>query len=203
VTWQSQFSRILTGSVNPKNGNRSTRAHALTAAFGATEGHTRAMPPALLPADAVRIAQRARKLLRAGRISHRDYCILDNLLWSCRAKGAGHAIVSYNALAKLAHVAKATVAAAVKALEAVGLISRIRRRALFPWAGGGLQARQLANQYILLAPAAHEFSDQPVNKSESILSLIPAVSNYAIEVAQASLAARRRVIEGRLLMNEG
>ena len=158
------------------------------------------MPPALLPADAVRIAQRARKLLRAGKLTHTAYCILDCLLWSCRAKGAGAAIVSYAGLAKLAHVAKATVAAAVKVLEAVGLISRIRRRALFPWACGGLQARQLANQYLFRAPTAHEFSGQPVNQSERILSLIPAVSNYAIEAAKAALAARRRAIEGRIAM---
>jgi hypothetical protein len=161
------------------------------------------MPPALLPADAVRIAQRARKLLRAGKLTHCQFVILDNLLWSCRAKGAATAVVSYNALARLAHCAKGTVAAAVRALEALRLITRIRRRALVPWHQGGLQARQLANQYILHAPTAHEFSGQPVNKSERILSLIPAVSSYALEAATAALAARRRVIEERIASNKG
>ncbi len=152
--------------------------------------------PALLPTDAARIAQRARRLLRAGKITHRDFCILDCLLWSCRAKGAGHAIVSYAGLAKLAHVARGTVAAAVKALASVGLITKAKRRALFPWHHGGLRSRQLANAYRFHC----EFNPQPVIKSDRILSLVPAVSNYALDAARAALMARRRVSEGSMLL---
>ena len=112
--------------------------------------------PALLPADAVRIAQRARRLVRSGQLSHTAYCVLDNLLWSCRAKNTSSAVVSYNGLAKLAHLAKATVSAAIKALEGVRLITKVRpRRALFPWPSGGLQARNLANKYMQFGQQVH------------------------------------------------
>ena len=73
----------------------------VTAALRSNEGIVTAMSsPALLPpSDAVRIAQRARRLVRSGRLSHTAYCVLDNLLWSCRTKNASNAVVSYNALA--------------------------------------------------------------------------------------------------------
>jgi len=156
--------------------------------------------PALSPADAVRIAQRARRLVRSGRLSHTAYVVLDNLLWSCRPKNASHAVVSYNGLARLAHLAKATITRAIVTLEALRLITKVRRRALFPWACGGQQARNLANKYILLVPTAHEFTRQPIIQSESIYLSVPAVSQYSIEAAKAALASRRRDIESRLAM---
>ena len=55
------------------------------------------------------IIKRARKLLRCGKLSHTAYGVLDTLLWSCRPKSGSSAVVSYNALARLTHLAKITV----------------------------------------------------------------------------------------------
>jgi len=43
----------------------------------------------MTPAEAIAVAKRARKLLRAGRITHRQLCLVDALLWSCRRPGTG------------------------------------------------------------------------------------------------------------------
>ena len=45
-------------------------------------------PPAikLTPAEAAAIAKRGRKLMRAGRITHCQWAVLDCLLWSCRTQ---------------------------------------------------------------------------------------------------------------------
>jgi hypothetical protein len=101
--------------------------------------------PALSPADAVRIAQRARRLVRSGRLSHTAYVVLDNLLWSCRPKNASHAVVSYNGLARLAHLAKATITRAIVTLEALRLITKVRTAGLIPlgvWRSAGQEFGQ-------------------------------------------------------------
>src|SRR5690348_11589000 len=121
--------------------------------------------PALSPADACRIAQRARRLVRSGRLSHTAFCVLDNLLWACRPKNASHAVVSYTGLARLAHLAKATISRAIVTLEALRLITKVRRRILVPWHQGGSQCRQLANLY-QFQPRHCEFNRRPVIKSE-------------------------------------
>jgi hypothetical protein len=47
------------------------------------------------PKDAVAIAKRARKLLRAGKITHRQLAIVDAMLWCCRSPASGGIVVSY------------------------------------------------------------------------------------------------------------
>ena len=53
-------------------------------------------PPAikLTPAEAAAIAKRGRKLMRAGRITHCQWAVLDCLLWSCRSPATGAIVVS-------------------------------------------------------------------------------------------------------------
>jgi hypothetical protein len=76
-------------------------------------------PPAikLTPAEAAAIAKRGRKLMRAGRITHCQWAVLDCLLWSCRSPATGAIVVSFSGLQKLAHVSRATVSSAIQALE--------------------------------------------------------------------------------------
>ena len=52
-------------------------------------------------AEAITIAKRGRRLLRAGRITAKTYVVLDCLLWSCRNPVTGTIVVSYTALQKL------------------------------------------------------------------------------------------------------
>ena len=54
------------------------------------------MDDTLSATDASTVASRARKLLAKGRITHRQYALLDCLLWSFRASGRATARVSYS-----------------------------------------------------------------------------------------------------------
>jgi hypothetical protein len=148
-------------------------------------------PPAtkLSPAEAGAVATRARKLLRAGRISHRTHVLLDCLLWSCRNPATGAITVSFGALQRLAHMARATVAAGLGALEQVGLLTRIRRRVRVSWVRGGHASRQATNSYILHPPADTEFSSRTVHKKIELIH-IRQDNGLAVE-AQAALAAIR------------
>ncbi len=96
-------------------------------------------PPAikLTPADAAAIAKRDRKLMRAGRITHNQWAVLDCILWSCRNLTTGAIVVSFSGLQKLANVGRATVAGAVKVLERLRVLRRIKRRVRVVWHQGG------------------------------------------------------------------
>jgi hypothetical protein len=148
--------------------------------------------------DAIAVAKRGRRLLRAGRITHREYAILDTLLWSCRNPTTGGISASYSTLQRLAKVSRGTIAAALTVLERLRVLTRIKRRVRVAWHQGGLQVRQLANAYVL-HPAHCEFADRPVIQDREILiSVLPPAS---VAAAQAALRARREVVEGRLLLN--
>jgi hypothetical protein len=124
----------------------------------------------LSPAQAGAVAKRARKLLRRGLITHRQLALLDCLLWSCRRPDTGAIVVSYSALQRLAHVARATVAAGLRRLEELGLLSRVKRRVRVLWANGGQQSRQAASAYVLHVPDPHsEFSARTVIGEQEIL----------------------------------
>ena len=95
-------------------------------------------PPAckLTPSEAAAVAKRGRKLLRAGRITHRQLALLDCLLWSCRNPITGAIVVSYSALQRLCHVARSTIAEALHVLERLGVLTRIKRRVRLAWLPG-------------------------------------------------------------------
>lgn len=162
-------------------------------------------PPARLlsPAEAGDVAKRARKLLRRGLLTHRQLALLDCLLWSCRCPRTGAIVVSYTALQRLAHMARETIAEGLRRLEAVRLLSRVKRRVRLSWANGGQASRQATNAYVLHPPAAHtEFAPATVIQRIEILQMDQAAPR-AVMTAQAALAAirerRRAVVEGRLL----
>ena len=151
----------------------------------------------LTPADAAAIAKRGRKLLRAGRITHRDLVILDCLLWSCRNPVTGAIVVSYTALCQLAHVGREAVAGALQRLQGLGVLTRIKRRVRVLWHQGGQQSRQAANAYVLHPPHS-EFGGRTVIESDrQILHVIEAPA-AAVRAAQDALARVRAARSARL-----
>jgi hypothetical protein len=153
----------------------------------------------LSPAQAGAIAKRARKLLRRGLLTHRQHALLDCLLWSCRRPDTGAVVVSYSALQRLARVARATVAAGLRRLEELGLLSRVRRRVRVLWANGGQQSRQATSAYVLHAPAGDcEFSARTVIQGQETL-IMEGHDSTAIRAAQEALAQRREAFTRGLL----
>jgi DNA-binding MarR family transcriptional regulator len=154
-----------------------------------------ARPATLSPTQAAEIASRARKLLRAGRLTHRSYAVLDALLWSSRERGADSAVASYSRLQKLAHVARGTVAKAIAELTALGLIQRVKRRVLVLWHNGGRAWRQMSNAYRLIAAPRCEFTPQTDSQQTKILNLMEPTTREQREAAEALAERRRRVEE--------
>jgi hypothetical protein len=159
-------------------------------------------PPArrLTTAEAIAIAKRARKLLRKGSLTHHQAVILDCLLWACRNPATGAVVVSYSALQRLCHCARATIAAALDALQRVGLLSRVKRRVRIAWHQGGTTSRQATTCYMLHPPRHTEFNHWTVNiRSDSEVTYIQRPTGDLI-AAQVALARRRAVIQARLLL---
>ena len=153
----------------------------------------------LSPTQAGAIAKRARKLLRRGLITHRQLALLDCLLWSCRRPDTGAIVASYSALQRLAHMARATVAAGLRRLEELGLLSRIKRRVRVLWAHGGQQSRQAANAYVLRTPAGDcEFSARTVIQGQETL-IMEGHDNATLRSAQEALARRREAFTREML----
>jgi len=160
-------------------------------------------PPARRPttAEAIAIAKRARKLLRKGMLTHHQAVVLDCLLWACRNPATGAILVSYSALQRLCHCARATIAAALDALQRVGLLSRVKRRVRLAWHQGGTTSRQATSCYMLHPPRHTEFNGCTVNiRSDSEILYMQQPTGDLI-AAQVALARRRAVIQARLLLN--
>jgi len=151
----------------------------------------------LTPTEAGEIAKRGRKLLRAGKITHRDLVILDCLLWSCRNPVTGAIVVSYTALCRLAHVSREAVASALRRLQAFGVLTRIKRRVRVLWHQGGLQSRQAANAYVLHPPHS-EFGGRTVIQSDRDILQIVEAPAAAVRAAQEALARVRAARSARL-----
>jgi hypothetical protein len=128
--------------------------------------------------DPIVIAKRGRKLLRAGKLTHRQLILLDCLLWCCRDR-SGRITVSYSALCRLCHVARGTVAEALARLQALGLLSRIKRRVRVTWHQGGTASRQATSAYVLQAPADTEFSGRTVLENDREFVVINASAPWS------------------------
>lgn len=138
------------------------------------------------------VARRCRQLYRKDRITAKQLALVDCFLWSCRNPATGAIVISYSRLEKLANMARATIAEALRVLERLGVLTRIKRFVDVVWHQGGSQRRQAASAYVLHPPADHcEFNDQPVIQRQEILTLVQPASAAQRE-AQAALAARRR-----------
>jgi len=154
----------------------------------------------LSPTQAGALARRARRLLRRGLLTHRQLALLDCLLWSCRRPDTGAVVVSYTRLQRLARVARATVAAGLRRLEELGLLSRVKRRVRVLWANGGQRSRQAASAYVLHVPDAHsEFSARTVIQGQETL-IIEGHDGAAVRMAREALARRREAFTRGLLM---
>lgn len=162
-------------------------------------------PPArrLTASEAIAIAKRARKLLRKGMLTHHQAVILDCLLWSCRNPATGAIVASYTALQRLCHCARGTIAAALDALQRVGLLSRVKRRVRLAWHQGGTTSRQATTCYMLHPPPRHtEFDGSTVSlRSDSEILYVQQPTGNLM-AAQVALAQRRAVIQARLALNK-
>lgn len=152
------------------------------------------MDDALSAAGAGMAAQRGRKLLAKGLITHRQYALLDCLLWGCRTPGRATARVSYSILQERAHQARSTVAAGIKVLLSLGLIQRTRYRILIVGQNGGRVWKQLTNVYRLIVRSEREFDDRTDSKTQEITYLGSTVLSGAVKEAQEAL---RRIAQGR------
>ncbi len=137
----------------------------------------------MTPTLAGGLMRRARKLLRAGRLTHRQFLMLDCMVWSCRAPNSERLAVSYSRLCALARVSRSTVAAGIAALLDLGLLAKIKRRVRVIW-GGGMASRQATNVYVLLLRT--ESAERPVLKGQV------KKSSSGIEDALARLARTLR-----------
>jgi hypothetical protein len=151
----------------------------------------------LSPAQAGAIAQRARKLLRRGQLTHRQLAVLDALLWSCRAPGQPGCRVSYTRLCELTHVSRETMAGAIKRLAELRLIRVTKHTVLAIWANRGRQRLQAVNEYALLPPSNCEFGQPTVLQGQEIKLTEKPSEN--VLTAQSALAKVRARMEERLL----
>jgi hypothetical protein len=162
------------------------------------------MPPPLAPAvarpvtgspyssaDAAAIARRGRKLLRAGRLTHRQAVLLDTLLWCCRPHGQAAACASYSVLQRMAHLARATIAEGLRVLQRLGLIRRVRRRVLVLWHNGGRAWRQLPSEYHFPPASDCEFNQRTDSKTQE-LTYVSRLTGVVAQAAAALAAVRER-----------
>ena len=152
----------------------------------------------MTPAEAGAVAARGRKLLRLRQLTRAQFALLDALLWSCRTAGQATARVSYGQIQQAAGMARATVAAALTALERLGLLQRQRHRILAVSPAGGRVWRQLTSSYRLLPAEHREFSQQTDLEPKNLLQVIEAVPGRAVQSAQEAL----RLVAERMLAKQ-
>jgi hypothetical protein len=154
-----------------------------------------AKPGFMSPTQAAYIAKKARKAVRAGLLTHHQFAVLETLLWDARPRGSDRVNAAYSFLQKLANVCRQTVSDAIRALEQLGLVRKIKHKTLRLWANGGRQWQQRPNEYVFCC----ESTGQTEYPKEVIQILKIDPSKAEISAAQAALAERTRVIQARLL----
>ena len=153
----------------------------------------------LTPAEAGAIATRARKLLRLRQLTRTQFALLDALLWSCRTAGHATARVSYGQLQQAARMARATVAAALAALERLGLVQRTKHRILAIGANGGRVWRQLTSSYrLLIESVSREFRARTDSKPQENQTVRVGASRPAQADARGALGKVAHDMEARL-----
>ena len=153
--------------------------------------------PPISPAEAGKIASRARKLLRRGLLTHHQFALLDCLLWACRRPGAGAVVASYTALCRLAHMSRETVSNGVRRLAELGLLAIVKRRVRCAWIGGGTASRQASNCYVFRA-ASTESAMATVIQGIDVSLPLPAATLEAQAALEAVRNRRAGVIAAML-----
>ncbi len=146
----------------------------------------------LTPAEVGRLMKRARKLGRRGELTPHDHRLLDALLFQCGNPTSGAVVASYNALARITAMARATVAKGIARLVACGLLQKIKRRLRVTWHQGGTASLQAPNAYGFNVPsvADTESAPQAVIQKLEIFSVVAPISATA-ENARTQLAKVR------------
>ena len=114
----------------------------------------------------VRIMARARALLRAteagkhyGPLTAKTLAVLEALLWGFHNSKSGQCMPSYETIAERAGCARSTVALAVKALEAVGLLTWVNRLTRVIEPGRDLVGRLVRRWRTIRTSNAYAFRD--------------------------------------------
>ena len=101
-----------------------------------------------------RRAAQARRLLANKLLKSNDWLVLDSILFNQgRALLADRVICSYDDIIAKVHIGRASIAAALTRLAALGLLYRRQRWELVPWTRGKRWV-QLANEY-QISPDGH------------------------------------------------
>jgi hypothetical protein len=111
-----------------------------------------------------------------GVISAKALAVLKALLWQFHNAGSGACFPSYEAIAEAVGCARSTVAEALKALEAAGLLTWVNRlvrvwercRDLFGHGGSRVRVMRTSNGYTLRDPAAASKSDLPTGTTNQV-----------------------------------
>jgi hypothetical protein len=148
----------------------------------------------LSPTKAAHLAKQARKLHRAGALTHAQLVIFDTILWDARKPGSDRAVVSYTGLQKLARVCRQTIADAVSAFERLGLLRRIKLKVLVLWANGGKKWRQCPNEYAFCCESGEQTQYPKQEIQIKHLEPVPSEAKQARQGLAEIAAARMRAL---------
>lgn len=150
-------------------------------------------------ADAGRLNQQARDMLKRGEISRTQLTLFEALLWTCRRPGQSTARAAYTLLQRGIHAARSTIAAGLAALERVGLIARQKTRVLAIGANGGRVWRQLPNVYSFARaekrPISRESDCRPDSKPQVLTLHVEVAPAGQISAQEALKRVRDRMLE--------
>lgn len=128
------------------------------------------------------IMRRGRKLLRAGKVTAKQFTLLDTIVWSCRGYRDDQITASYKRLAKLAHQSPDTVRLGLRRLRELKLLRAIKRRVRVIW-GSSVASRQATSSYVLLPST--DADSRPVFKGQ----VVKIKESSCIEGALSALGA--------------
>jgi DNA-binding MarR family transcriptional regulator len=94
-----------------------------------------------------------------GEITAKSFAVLEALLWCFHNAHSGLCFPSYEAIAAKAHCARSTVAEAIKALEAAGLLSWVNRIVRIRVAERDLLGRRVAGWKVIRTSNSYRFRD--------------------------------------------
>jgi hypothetical protein len=147
----------------------------------------------MTPYQAGAIAARIRLLRRQRVLTAHQAALADVMLWSARKPGSAVLTASLATLARLAGQARSTTTAAVRRLEELGLIQRIKRRVRVAW-GGSIASRVVANGYRLTETDARPAREQSlrISLTETPVAAIRAAQEALKEVRERRGNATKR-----------
>lgn len=121
------------------------------------------------------IARRCRQLMRGGWLTHREWVVVDMMLFTGRDRGSDRLTISYTEICKLARVGRDVVAMALRKLAALKVFVVQRNWVRVPWMGASMAARVTASSYVFVAPCTESggpLTDRGLNLSIFLSSFV-------------------------------